>query len=319
MIFSNKHLIITGGTGFFGRALLRFLLKNASYTISVLSRNPAKFLESYPEFNVIKESFICGDILVPESLPRDQNFSHLLHAATDSTIGNTLTPSARYEQIVSGTKNILDLAVNVGVERFLFVSSGGVYGPQPSDMASIPESYCGMPDPLNPSNSYGVAKRAAEHLCALYHDSYGIETVVARCFTFVGRDLPLHVHFAIGNFIRDALWKDEIIVSGDGTTIRSYLDQSDLAIWLMTVLEIGYPRRAYNVGSDKPISILDLAYLVRDVICPNKNVRIVGDRLASDVSRSRYVPDIMRARNELGLSVSVALKDAIRDAALAHR
>ena len=159
-------------------------------------------------------------------------FTHVLHAAADSTLGPQRSPLQRYDQIVDGTRNLLDFAVACGVQRFLLTSSGGVYGPQPEDMAKIPEDWLGMPDPLNPANAYGVGKRAAEHLCALYHATHGIDTVIARCFAFVGEDLPLDVHFAIGNFIRDALWAEEIIVGGDGTPLRSYLDQRDLAQWL---------------------------------------------------------------------------------------
>ena len=120
-----------------------------------------------------------------------------------------------------------------GIRRFLLTSSGGVYGPQPPDMKYMPESHNGMPDPLNPAHAYSVAKRCAEHLCALYRDQHGLEPVIARCFAFVGRDLPLDVHFAIGNFIRDALYSREIVVSGDGSAIRSYMDQRDLAAWLL--------------------------------------------------------------------------------------
>jgi len=74
--------------------------------------------------------------------------------------------------------------------------------------------------------------------------------VVARCFAFVGADLPLNVHFAIGNFIRDALTADALTVSGDGTPLRTYLDQSDLAHWLFTMLERGRSGEDYNVSSD---------------------------------------------------------------------
>ena len=171
---------------------------------------------------------------------------------------------------------------------------------------------------MTPANVYGIAKRAGEHLCALYLDAYGLHTVIARCFAFVGQDLPLDVHFAIGNFIRDALWRDEIVVAGDGTPLRSYLDQRDLAHWLLTLLEGGSAGRAYNVGSDQPVSIADLAHLVRDTVAPGKTVRIVGQRQYGAIERDRYIPDIERARKEMGLTVQIPLRSAITATAEAH-
>ena len=168
-----------------------------------------------------------------------------------------------------------------------------------------------MPDPLNSNNAYGVAKRAAEHLCAIYSDQYNLETVIARCFAFVGPDLPLEVHFAIGNFIRDALWRDEITVSGDGTAVRSYMDQRDLASWLLAILEHGKSGHAYNLGSDQPITISDLAYLVRDIISPVKFVRILGKSI-DDNGRNRYVPNIDKAQQSLDLTLRYTLKQSIQ-------
>jgi dTDP-glucose 4,6-dehydratase len=278
----------------------------------VLSRNPDQFLSTYPEFATHRKiSFSRADIQDRESLPWSQAYTHVLHAATDSTFGPRLTPLQRFKQIVEGTRNILDLAVATGARRFLLTSSGAIYGPQPPELEAFPEDWPGAPPLAEPATAYSQAKRAAEHLCALYQDAHGIEAVVARCFAFVGPDLPLNAHFAIGNFIRDALTADAITVSGDGTPLRTYLDQADLAHWLFTLLDQGRPGQAYNVGSDEVISIANLAHLVREILAPEKAVQILGQP-DPGAARNRYVPDICKARKELGLDVTIALDEAIR-------
>ena len=315
-------LLITGGTGFFGKALLRHFLLNQNNnqvptSIVLLSRNPDLFLKKHPEFKLLKSLELrFGDITLPQTLPNIAGITHVIHAATDSTVGPFMEPLERYRQIVHGTENILAYAVRCGARRFLLTSSGGVYGEQPEDVERLPETWLGMPDPLNPANAYSVAKRAAEHLCALYRAAYGLETVIARCFAFVGEDLPLNVHFAIGNFVRDALWADEITVGGDGKSIRSYLDQRDLAEWLLGLLANGQSGNAYNVGSDRSISVAALANLVGKLISPAKTVRIMGN-VNEARQRSIYVPDISKARRELGLTVTVQLEQAISDTASA--
>lgn len=309
------RLLLTGGTGFFGKALLRHGLATGlpvDASVVVLSRNPELFLSAYPVFAANRQiRFLKGDMQERDSLPWNHTFTHVLHAATDSTIGPSLTPLERYDQIVEGTRNILNLAVATGARRFLLTSSGAIYGPQPADLEALPEDWPGSPPLAEPSTAYGQAKRAAEHLCALFGEHHGVETVVARCFAFVGPDLPLNVHFAIGNFIRDALTADAITVVGDGTPLRTYLDQTDLAHWLITLLNQGCPGQAYNVGSDEVISIADLAHLVGGILAPDKPVRILGEPSPGAV-RSRYVPDIRKARNAFGLSATVSLAEAIR-------
>jgi len=319
-------VLFTGGTGVFGKAVLRYLQAQHALNLArlpdevvVLARSPGKFLNQHREFsNVPWLRFHKGDIEDPSSLPRLENYTHVLHAAADSTDATHLSPLQRYDQIVNGTRNLLDFAVSCGAQRFLFISSGAVYGPQPIHFERIPEDWHGIPDPLDPANAYGIAKRTAEHLCVLYGQVYDLHTVVARGFAFVGQDLPLDAHFAIGNFIRDALWCDEITVHGDGTPLRSYLAQEDLARWLMKLLLDGKASRAYNVGSDETISIADLACRVRDLLAPDKPVRIIGT-LESNAVRNRYVPDIDRARQELSLDIFTTLNRAIiqtADAAL---
>ena len=115
--YSSFHVLLTGGTGFFGRALLRNWISQVQNgekiaRVCVLSRNPQGFLKNYPEFS--DQSWVHfhqGDILNPASLPDDEVFSHVLHSATDSTIGPQLTPLKRYIQIVDGTRNMLEYAV----------------------------------------------------------------------------------------------------------------------------------------------------------------------------------------------------------------
>ncbi|MFM7640017.1 MAG: NAD-dependent epimerase/dehydratase family protein [Cyanobium sp.] len=321
-------LLLTGGTGFFGKALLRHLanaeptsfdvrLDNADLpgaSIMLLSRDPARFQSTHPEFNELPGlCFHRGDIQDRDSLPWEHSFTHVMHAATDSTFGPQLTPLKRYHQIHQGTINILDLAVATGARRFLLTSSGGIYGPQPPELEAFPEDWPGAPPLSQPATAYSQAKRAAEHLCALYREAHGLETVIARCFAFVGPDLPLDVHFAIGNFIRDALTNEAITVAGDGTPLRTYLDQRDLAHWLWTLLLEGRDGDTYNVGSDQVVSIAELAHLVRDLLAPEKPVRILGSPQPA-AARNRYVPDISKSQRLHGLKVSVPLGEAIRDA-----
>jgi dTDP-glucose 4,6-dehydratase len=315
-----KNLLITGGTGFFGRALLRYLdsLNRANDSlpfdqVTVVSRSPESFRLKHPSLADLSWlTWHPGDVLVPSSLPQNGNYQFILHAASDSTDASALTLLQTYLQIVDGTENMLKFAATCGAQRFLLTSSGGAYGLQPSHIEAIPETYNGMPDPLNPSNAYGVAKRQAEHLCAQYGHQYGIQTVIARCFAFVGEDLPRDAHFAIGNFIRDAIERPEIIVNGNGSPIRSYMHQSDLAHWLLTQLQQGASGNAYNVGSDEATSIADLARLVRDIVSPEKQVHVKSQLLTDNVFRNRYVPDISKAKMDLGLEITVPLAEAIR-------
>jgi UDP-glucuronate decarboxylase len=314
----QSHLLLTGGTGFFGKALLRSWVFQEHFMgnvpkVTLLSRDPEQFSRQNPL--LVTNSWLKmfkGDVCEVDSLPRGVAFTHVLHAAADSTNGPFLSPKERFDQIVMGTRNVLDLSVACKAGRFLLTSSGGAYGPQPAEMEFIPEAFNAMPDPLNPFNAYGVAKRQAEHLCAQYRHQYGIETVIARCFAFVGEDLPRDSHFAIGNFIRDAIERPKIIVNGNGSPIRSYMYQSDLANWLLHLLQHGASGSAYNVGSDEAVSIADVAYLVRDILSPEKQVTINGEPFADNRFRNRYVPDVSKARMDLGLALTVPLAQAIR-------
>jgi UDP-glucuronate decarboxylase len=311
-------IFVTGGTGFFGRALLRHWMASKeagsfSEDVGILTRSPQVFLDSYPEFSKLSWlKLFEGDVLEYSSLPKNIEIDRIIHAATESTNGAILTPYKTYNDITIGTINILNFAVKNNVERFLLTSSGAVYGPQPDSFDKIPEDYLGRPDPLLPSSAYGLGKSAAEHLCCLYSDKYGLQTVIARCFAFVGQDLPLTVHYAMGNFIHDAVYGTEINVGGDGTPLRSYMNQADLARWLLCIFDEGLIGHAYNVGSDQAISISDLAHLVRDILSPNKSV-VFKNTASTFKGRNVYIPDISAARNDLNLQITISLRESIEE------
>lgn len=311
-------IFMTGGTGFFGRALLRHWVakKEAgsfSEDVGILTRSPHGFLDSYPEFSKLSWlNLFKGDVLEYSTLPKNIKIDKIIHAATESTNGGVLTPFQTYNDITIGTNNLLQFAIQNNVRRFLLTSSGAVYGPQPASLDKIPEDYLGRPDPLLPSSAYGLGKSAAEHLCCLYRDKYGLETVIARCFAFVGPDLPLKAHYALGNFINDALYSTEITIAGDGTPERSYMNQSDLAKWLLCLLDNGIAGNAYNIGSDQKISISNLAHLVRDVLSPGKPI-VLQHKENNGQSRNFYIPDINKATKTLNLTLTIPLYKSIEE------
>jgi len=225
-------------------------------------------------------------------------------------------PLLMRDVVVEGTKNVLEYARQHKVKRLLFISSGAVYGNQHSDVSHIPEDYTGSPNPLNPLNAYGCAKRQAENLCALYHHQYGVDYVIARCFAFIGPYLPQNAHFAIGNFIRDGINGGPIVVKGDGTTIRSYLYADDLAEWLWTILKKGRTGETYNVGSNEAITIADLAHLVSSCFKTKPEVIIKGKPSGED---DMYVPDVKKVKNELCVSERVKIVDGIKRTITFHR
>jgi dTDP-glucose 4,6-dehydratase len=306
--FRDGRIFVTGATGFFGIWLLEsFAFANKSLDLGAnlvgLSRDPDAFHAKVP--HMAQESSIAlhrGDVR-DFDFPRG-SFTHVIHAGTTSSA--PVPPSEMLDTIIRGTKRTLEFAVAAGAKRFLFVSSGAVYGKQPSEMTHIPETYCGSPDPMDPNSAYGEGKRVGELLCAIAHQEHGLEAIIARCFAFVGPHLPLDAHFAIGNFMRDALRGEPINIK-DGSSCRSYLYAADLAIWLWTILFKGRACHPYNVGSDKTITVGDLAQeLLSTLGDGHKRVMKV-----STGAPSRYIPSIIHSQKELGLVDWVGRKEAL--------
>lgn len=315
----GARLFFTGGTGFIGRWMLEALREadlrlGLGCEVTILTRDPSAFaakaphLAEHPAFR-----FVTGDVLAMAH--GGERYTHILHAATDASAAlNQHDPRRMFDAVVDGTRRALDLAVASGAERMLFFSSGAVYGAQPWELTHVGEDWRGAPDPLDPRSAYGEGKRAAEMLCAIYGKQFGLDVVNARIFALLGPLLSLDIHFAAGNFIRDALAGRTIIVQGAGTAVRSYLYAADLARWLWVILLRGQAGAAYNVGSEEAVSIAELATRVRAVLGGGA-AEILG-KPDPGWNPGRYVPSTEKARRELGLVSTIGLDEAIRRTAI---
>ncbi len=242
----------------------------------------------------------------------NSSFKFVIHAATERGFEpSKAEPYGPFLRDIQATQRILDFAALHETRRLLFTSSGAVYGKQPPDVNHVSEDYVGSPLTTDAHSTYGQAKRVSEYMCAMHARQFGFDAVIARLFAFVGPHLPLDENYAVGNFIRDALAKDAIQVSGDGTPCRSYLYAADLAIWLWILLVKGESARTYNVGSGDEISIADLAKTVASVVKPNCPVRIAQQAIPG-AAPARYVPSVERAEREFGLTPLVSLEEGIR-------
>lgn len=311
---AGARLFITGGTGLFGGWMLEGLLEaNArlglGVSITLLTRNPSAFRASLPFLASDPAiTLLSGDVRSFE-FPTG-SFDFVIHSATTNARETFEGESAlaKWETLAYGTHRVLELARRCGAKRMLFTSSGVVYGAQPAGLDRIPEDYRGGPVPGYSQRGLAEGKRAAEFLCQTIAEQAGISLCIARCFAFVGPRLPLDIHYAVGNFIRDALRGDPIVIRGDGTARRAYLYATDLAHWLWTMLLKAPGGSIYNVGSSEDVSIAELAHLVSGLVPSGPEVRILG---SPGGTVDRYLPSIRKAEEELGLEVRVGLREAL--------
>jgi nucleoside-diphosphate-sugar epimerase len=309
---AGRHLLMTGGTGFFGTWLLALLhqlnQQGAGIEVTVVSRNPVRFLDAQSHYrDCAWLRWLAADVREFQEVPR-RPADLILHAAADTSATAHAKPHEIFDTILGGARRVFDVAVRSNARRVLVTGSGAQYGALPAGKA-VTESYVGACISNSTTSAYGEAKRAQETLAAIYAQEHGLETVMTRCFAFAGPGLPLDGHFAIGNFVRDALRADAIVLNSSGEAVRSYLHGADLAAWLLFLLVKGQAGEAYNVGSDQAVSVADLASRVCQRLAPHKPVRILG-KAGVPGSRSWYVPDIRKVQ-ALGLNVWTDLDASI--------
>ena len=283
---------------------------NLNITLTLLARNKEKAIQRMPYIVQNEAISLLEGNIIDFVFPEDEEFSHIIHLATtaSSPTLNIEEPLLMYDTIVKGTERVLNFCIKTGTKNLLYVSSGAVYGPQPTQCSHRRENSHSGPDPMGPDAAYAEGKRAAELLCAIYGRTYGVDVKIARCFAFYGPCMPLNSQQAFGNFIADALYGRSIIIKGNGRSIRSYLYAADLSIWLWKILFKGKRLRPYNVGSENAIDLEGLAETVAS-LSSSSNVTVMEK---TETSFTRYVPSTERARTELALEEYVDLEEGIR-------
>jgi len=317
-LFSEMHdseIFLTGGTGFIGKWILE-TIKHANESMSlnikvtILTRNSGIFknqnmsLASHPKF-----SFVDGDIL--NFIPPKKNFEYIIHAATDASAElNEKNPYAMFTTIVDGTKKMLDMAKAYKPRKFLYLSSGAVYGNQPFEMEKITENWNGSINCNDTKATYAEGKRAAEMLCSIYHKQHNINISIARIFALLGPYLTLGIHFAAGNFLLDALNNKKVIVKGNGLPVRSYLYSGDLMIFLFHLLLREEKNiNPYNIGSSESISIKCLAEKISKLV-GNGEFEVL-DHNDRGWNLGRYVPDTDKFSRDFNIGKTVSLDESI--------
>jgi nucleoside-diphosphate-sugar epimerase len=297
----NKELslLIIGGTGFFGKSILdsfkRGLLNDFNITkILVLARNTDKFKLEFPELFFNGVDLINGDISTIKILPFAD---YVIHAATSTNMSNYIDEEFKSEYTEKSVENYCKLApIFHSNSKILYCSSGAVYGKQPLDLENIDESYPFQKDLSSFSiekKNYCIIKRNSEDLIIKLATS-GLEASIARCFAFYGKYLPKNQHYAYGNFIGQAEKGETITVNTTGTVYRSYMSADELVKSLLLLGNVASSDcPIYNVGSDRQISLYDLA----EKVAQQYGVECEFINYNSDIVVDRYVPNVDKLKH----------------------
>ena len=251
----GKQLFLTGGSGFFGSWLLETLLfaeerKNLGVKVWVLTRSLGRFRAKLPHLARHPAVRLVEGRAEDFQFPGEQ-MNFVIH----SMVPDPGLPLEEMEKwFERGTQRLLELAVRDRSEGFLLCSTGAVYQPQGRPLSEE--------DPLVPLDgplTYGRIRRQVEEQCMEACQGHGIPLKIARGFSFAGPRLPENAGFAMADFIADARAGRKITVKGDGTPVRSYLHAADMAAWLWIKLLDSLKTEPFNLGSDEPVRLIDLA------------------------------------------------------------
>lgn len=318
----NKTVLITGGGGFLAAYLIKSLLainqrhelNSKVICIARSTRGVHARLSAYLGAGDL--SVIQHDVSKP--LPNDFPFADfIVHSASQASpkyygvdpVGTLLANTA-------GTMYLLEHAIRSRAEKFLFFSSGEVYGVPVDPSRLVGEQDYGYLDPMNVRSCYAESKRIGETMCVAWAQQYGLHTSVVRPFHTYGPGMALDDGRVFADFVADVVAQRDVVLKSDGLALRPFCYIADATVGFLTVLLSGEKAQAYNVANPAAeISIRDLATVVAGLF-PERGtatrfeVPASSDPyLKSPISRS--CPSIEKAKS-LGWSPIVGVSDGFR-------
>lgn len=305
-----KNLLITGGAGFIGSNFVKYILENTEYDIVNFDKlTYAGNLENLTDIeDNPRYTFIKGDICdkdAVESAIQANNADTIINFAAESHVDRSILGAREFvETNILGTQVLLDAFKNLGLEKFLQVSTDEVYGSLPEDNKQIKFT---EDTPLAPNSPYSASKASADMLCRAYYHTHKLPVLTTRCsnnygpYQFPEKLIPL--------MIAKAMDGQKLPVYGDGKNIRDWLYVEDHCSAILAVLEKGKPGDTYNIGGNNEWYNIDIVKLILKKLGKGEDrIQYVKDRPGHD---RRYAIDSTKIMSELGWSPKYQFEEGI--------
>ena len=300
-------ILVTGGAGFIGSCFIRHeFKKHPDYNIINLDAltycgnlENLKDVENNPNYRFVHGN-ICDKNLVRELIDEvDCVINFAAESHVDKSIKN---PEIFIETNVQGTLNLLQASKEIGIERFLQVSTDEVYG-------SLGQTgYFYETTPLAPNSPYSASKASADMLVRAYRETYGLPTLNTRCSNNYG---PYqYPEKLIPFFISKLLKNEKVPVYGDGLNVRDWLYVYDHCEAIDVVLHKGKVGEIYNIGGHNEKTNLEITKLILSAMGKDENsIEYVEDRLGHD---KRYAISNDKITTELDWTPSLTFEEGIK-------
>jgi UDP-glucose 4-epimerase len=301
--------LVTGGAGFIGSHLVEELLRRGQKVRVLDNFSTGKRENLHGLMDQIE--LIEGDIrsyhIVREAV---QGIDFVLHQGALPSVPRSINdPITTNEVNVGGTLNVLDASKDAGVKRVVYASSSSVYGPDPE----LPVREDMTPQPVSP---YAVAKLTGEKYCHVFSRVYGLETVALRYFNIFGPRQDPNTQYSafIPKFVVGLKGGQSLTIDGDGEQAKDFTYVSNVVEANLLALEAeGVSGEVFNVGCGQSTSVNEVVRHIRQIANAQGEISY-GPSRTGDVPRS--LADISRAREKLGYSPQVLLREGLERVAL---